>query len=131
MLLCCSPKLNWIPKNPRFMFRICQNESRGLSRNIVVLQSMSEARRSASDGGSMNSLQSIAYRVNASASDGRSGAWRGRACAFAAAFAAAIPCRAEKSTGGRAHAGTLAQIHPGAFHNRAFRPGELFSWLGL
>jgi hypothetical protein len=29
MLACCSPKLNWMPKNPTFMFTICQNESVG------------------------------------------------------------------------------------------------------
>src|SRR5690349_3688432 len=30
MLLCCRPKLNWMPKKPTFMFTICQNESWGL-----------------------------------------------------------------------------------------------------
>src|SRR5476651_2898612 len=30
MLLCCSPKLNWMPKKPTFMLTICQNDKCGL-----------------------------------------------------------------------------------------------------
>jgi hypothetical protein len=30
MLLCCNPKLNWMPKNPTFMLRIWAKESCGL-----------------------------------------------------------------------------------------------------
>ena len=28
ILLCCNPKLNCTPKNPKFMVKICQKESR-------------------------------------------------------------------------------------------------------
>src|SRR5260370_31313828 len=31
MLCICNPQPTWIPKNPKLMFQICQNRSRGLS----------------------------------------------------------------------------------------------------
>ena len=30
MLAICSPQPNWMPKNPKLMFQISQNDSRGL-----------------------------------------------------------------------------------------------------
>src|SRR5438132_874119 len=36
MLLCWSPKLNWMPRKPTFMFTICQNGNRG---RFVILSS--------------------------------------------------------------------------------------------
>src|SRR5688500_6236039 len=42
MLLCCSPKLYWMPKKPTFMFTTCMNDRRG--RNIVRVGVGSSAR---------------------------------------------------------------------------------------
>jgi hypothetical protein len=30
ILAICKPQPNWIPKNPKLMFQICQKESKGL-----------------------------------------------------------------------------------------------------
>ena len=31
MFAICRPQPNWMPKNPKLMFHICQNDNRGLS----------------------------------------------------------------------------------------------------
>ena len=38
--VCCSPKLNWIPKKPIFILKICQKLRRGLMRMTIFFRLM-------------------------------------------------------------------------------------------